>query len=408
VTSPALIHVLSLDTVGGVESLYTHFITEALSRGTAHHYTSVCGKPPHKKFLTHFEKLGYKVFLEEHIMGIRLPRLLRSLVHIRRGMVHDIVKPTLWTFWNRIEETTPPGDAAYYEHGAAWNVPVSKKRLNFLSSCSCFIANSHAASLVLREKWRVTSPITVVPNPLRPDISIIDTPKALSSSHCLRLGFIGRLVPVKGLFVALYAIKILIDRGIGASLTIAGVGQLEEAGKRYALELGISPFVFWKGCLDSVTEFYDFLDILVVPSIREPLGLVSLEAAARGVPVVAAAVDGIPEAVLDGTTGICVAPTLSLKQAKEFLLSNETLPDLVVDIQAHALLPPKVVNPSHIADAIEQLVNNASLYNQFSVNGICHARSRADFHSYFNALQNILEYTAPIAAEGEDATSTTC
>jgi glycosyltransferase involved in cell wall biosynthesis len=307
-------------------------------------------------------------------------------------MVHDIVKPTFWAFWNRIEDSPPPGEAVYYEHGAAWNVKVSKKRLNFLSHCSRYIANSHAAALILQEKWHISSPITVIENPLRPDICIVDTPKTIASSHPIRLGFIGRLVPVKGLFVALHTLKTLIDRGVDASLFVAGVGQLEQAGKQRAAELGVSSSVIWKGCVDSVTEFYDSLDVLLVPSIREPLGLVALEAAARGVPVIASSVDGLPEAVLDGKTGLCVPPTLTVTQAHDILVFDDMLPDLVVDPIARVIQAPKVVNPSHFADAVERLVNDPALYKAFSMQGLCHAKSRADFHSYFNALQNILEY----------------
>jgi glycosyltransferase involved in cell wall biosynthesis len=408
VTTPTLIHVLSLDTIGGVESLYVHFITEALSRGTGLHYTSVCGKPPHKKFLAHFEKLGYKPFLEEHIMGIRLPRILRTIVNLRRSMVEDIVKPTFWAFWNRIEEASPPGNAVYYEHGAAWNVPVSKKRMKFLSNCTAYIANSNAAATILKDKWQVKLPITVIPNPLRPDICVAESPKALSRTHPLSLGFIGRLVPVKGLFVALHTLKCLIDRGIPASLTIAGVGPVESQARHQARILGIDQYVLWKGCLECVSDFYDGIDILIVPSIREPLGLVALEASARGVPVVAAAVDGLPEAVLDGISGLCVSPSLTVLQAREMALATDPLPDLVVDAAANALLPPKILNPSHCADAIEKIINDTSLYTKLSSGGICHAKSRADFHSYFNALQNILECKQTDSTDGEDSSSPDC
>jgi glycosyltransferase involved in cell wall biosynthesis len=304
-------------------------------------------------------------------------------------------------FWNRIEESLPPGTAAYYEHGAAWNVPVSKKRLEFLSHCSHYIANSQAAAIILKEKWQVSSPITVVPNPLRPDVIITDTPKALSPSVPLRLGFIGRLVPVKGLFVALHTLKALRDRGVSATLTIAGVGPLEAIARQHSSALGISSSVTWKGCLDSVTDFYDSIDLLLVPSLREPLGLVSLEAAARGVPVIAAAVDGLPEAVLHGTTGICVSPTLMLSEAKDLVMFLDAIPDVIVNPVTKTLEPPKVSDPAHMADAIEFLLNNQDVYRLYSTNGMCHARSRADFPSYFDALSVVLEQPKSLLPEGE-------
>lgn len=388
------IHILSLDTIGGVESLYVHFITEALSRKTANHFTSVCGKPPHKNLATRFNERGYNTFLEEHIMGIRVPRLFRPLIRLRRAMVHDIVKPALWIFWNRIESSPPPGRSVYYEHGASWNVAVTQKGKKFLASCSSFIANSNAARIILKDKWDVRASTTVLPNPLRPDIPIVDSARTAPSFRPLHLGFIGRLVPAKGILVALHSLKVLRDRGVDATLSVAGVGSLEEVCKRCAKEIGVDSFVVWNGCLHDVASFYDSIDVLLVPSLREPLGLVSLEAAARGVPVIAAAVDGLPEAVLDGKTGVCLRPTLAISEARDLLIGHDRLPDLVVDPQTATLRPPMLVDPRCFADAIEHLSEDPERYEQYSSNALIHAQSRSDFHSYFNTFQNILECSA--------------
>ena len=128
-----------------------------------------------------------------------------------------------------------------------------------------------------------------------------------------------------------------------------------------------------------------------MPSIREPLGLVSLEAAARGVPVIAAAVDGLPEAVIDGKTGLCIAPTISLASAKELLPSMLGVPEVVVNPITKSLQEPKVLDPAHLADAIELLIKNPMVYSQYSINAIDYARMRSDFCSYFNSLKDIFE-----------------
>jgi glycosyltransferase involved in cell wall biosynthesis len=391
VTTPVFIHVLSLDTIGGVETLYVNFIEKALAAQDAAHVTSVCGKRPHADFATRFSAIRHEPFLEEHVMAVRLPRLLRGLVNIRRGMIQEIANPTSWVFWNRIEQSTPVGHAVYYEHGAAWNVSPTKKRTHFLQHCSRTIANSHAAVLILKEKWGVQNDVTVVPNPLRPDISFVPEARPFIRSGPLRLGFIGRLVSVKGLGVAIHTLKILRDRGIDALLSIAGIGPLEKKGRRLAELMGVASSIQWKGNVSPVANFYDAIDILLVPSIREPLGLVSLEAAARGVPAIAAAVDGIPEAVLDGTTGLCLPPTIERTAFRDLLVVPHELPEVVVNPVKKCLQEPKIVDPRDMANAAEMLINNPLVYSQFSRNAIDYAHTRSDFDSYFNSLKLLFE-----------------
>ncbi|MFN3477629.1 MAG: glycosyltransferase, partial [Candidatus Methylomirabilales bacterium] len=57
-----------------------------------------------------------------------------------------------------------------------------------------------------------------------------------------------------------------------------------------------------------IPQFLETIDLLVVPSMLEPFGIVCLEAMAAGVPVVASKVEGIQEIIEDGKTGILVPP----------------------------------------------------------------------------------------------------
>ena len=382
-----LIHVLSLDTVGGVEILYVNFLEKALEKATGAHFTSVCGKKPKKIFSDRFDSFGHKPFLEEHVWGLRLPRLFRPIARIRRSLVEGIVSPSYWVFWNRIESTPPPGAAIYYEHGGAWNVAPTKRRKAFLAHCTHIVANSEAAATILKEKWSVSQPIRVISNPLRPDLPIISAPRNAPGQK-VRLGWIGRLVSVKGIEVAFHALQILRNKGIDATLSIAGEGPLQKALQELSDRLGISPFVVWNGRQQSVTDWYDAIDLLLIPSIREPLGLVALEAAARGVPVIATDVDGLPEAVLHDRTGLCLTPTLS---PHSLLLDPRGLPETVVDPASRCLRPPLAVDPSAYADAIDLLINDPTRYTRYSTNAISHAHSRSDFTNYYTALSEVFE-----------------
>ncbi|MGI8749467.1 MAG: glycosyltransferase family 4 protein [Thermoleophilaceae bacterium] len=96
--------------------------------------------------------------------------------------------------------------------------------------------------------------------------------------------------------------------GVVAGDAVAGTNE-EQRLDALAAQLGVAGRLRRLGFRDDVDVVLGAADVLVVPSTRpEPLGLVALEAAAAGLPVVASAHGGITEAVIDGETGTLVAP----------------------------------------------------------------------------------------------------
>lgn len=99
-------------------------------------------------------------------------------------------------------------------------------------------------------------------------------------------GFLGQLNPNKGLDVLLDAAA-----EVGASVVVAGRGPLAARARAEAEHRG------WVEGAE-LERFFADIDCLVVPSVwAEPAGLVVVEAAARGVPVIASASGGLPEYV---------------------------------------------------------------------------------------------------------------
>ena len=107
------------------------------------------------------------------------------------------------------------------------------------------------------------------------------------------LGAVGRLHPQKGLEDLLEAFAGL-DRP-RALLVLAGEGALEAPLREQARRLGVAARVRFLGFQEDVPAVFPALDVLAMPSRWEGFGLGLVEATACGVPVVASAIDSLPE-----------------------------------------------------------------------------------------------------------------
>jgi glycosyltransferase involved in cell wall biosynthesis len=102
------------------------------------------------------------------------------------------------------------------------------------------------------------------------------------------VGYLGRLTDAKGVDVLLAAIE-----GTDKRLIVAGEG---ESSYVHGLKGHATGDVEWRGQID-LAAFFDEIDVLVVPSVwLEPFGLVVVEAARAGVPVLVANRPGLVEA----------------------------------------------------------------------------------------------------------------
>ena len=122
----------------------------------------------------------------------------------------------------------------------------------------------------------------------------------------------GKLVPRKGVDTLIEAMGILARRPGGAPrLVAAGIGEMREPLERRAAELGVADRIHWAGKVahDEVGWWMSAGDLFVLPSLSEGLPTVVCEAMNCGLPVVATAVDGTPEIVRDGVTGLLVPPS---------------------------------------------------------------------------------------------------
>lgn len=170
------------------------------------------------------------------------------------------------------------------------------------------------------------------------------------------VGTVGSLTPKKDQATLIHALALCdrVDR-----LIIIGDGPLREELHHLVISLGLADRVSFLGVRDDVQQLLPALDVFVLPSRHEGLGLVLLEAMAAGICCIGTSVGGIPEVIHDGLNG--------------------------------ALVPP--ADPAALAAAIDQLLGDRERCRQFAeaakatVGSFSIARAMTEVADLYDALQ---------------------
>jgi glycosyltransferase involved in cell wall biosynthesis len=130
--------------------------------------------------------------------------------------------------------------------------------------------------------------------------------KPLNAAEPLKLLFVGKIVTVKGIDLAIEALK---ASGIKATCTIVGEGDFAAAAKKLVGRLDLTGRVEFRGQLtrSETLEIYAGYDVFLYPSLHDTGGYAVIEAMGCGVPVVCLDCGGPRMAVKDGC-GIRVPP----------------------------------------------------------------------------------------------------
>ena len=131
----------------------------------------------------------------------------------------------------------------------------------------------------------------------------------------------------KGYQYLLEAAALLKQKGFQFKYRFAGEGSQREALQNLTVKLGLKEEVVFEGFVSDIPRFLSPIDVFVLPSLYEGMGVAILEAMAAAKPVVGTTVGGIPELVADGVTGFLVPPrnARALARAISRLLSDKAL-----------------------------------------------------------------------------------
>lgn len=124
--------------------------------------------------------------------------------------------------------------------------------------------------------------------------------------HAVTLGFFKDLKPEYGPLQFLEALRVVRARCGDVRAIMVGDGPLRADVENALAGPDLAGVVELYGKLPHarMPELYRRIDLCVMPSIHESFGVVALESQAMGVPVVATRVEGLPEVIRDGVTGL--------------------------------------------------------------------------------------------------------
>ncbi len=174
--------------------------------------------------------------------------------------------------------------------------------------------------------------------------------------------FAARLEPLKGAELVIEALAKMTDR---PRLVIAGQAASEFAGyadqlEDLAVELGVADEVIFLGTQkrEELARMIRGACVLLNPSYSETFGLINLEAAASGVPVIASRVGGLKESVADGVSGILLDdrnPRNWAEAIKTFTGSARTRAKYAQSAREFAEKYSWPASAKHLADVYEQI-----------------------------------------------------
>jgi glycosyltransferase involved in cell wall biosynthesis len=171
-----------------------------------------------------------------------------------------------------------------------------------MSATNLYLAGNQDGATVIGN-WGYKGKIEVMPQ-MGVDTKLF-TPQIVNTNHDeLNIGFLGRLVPEKGIDVLFAAVSQLRQQGLNCRVTICGSGTSEANLRQEAEKKQISEIVTWKGAVrheEAPNEIGQF-DVLVLPSRtidtwKEQFGHVIIEAMAMGIPVIGSSCGEIPHVI---------------------------------------------------------------------------------------------------------------
>ena len=276
----------------------------------------------------------------------------------------------------------PSNNIIFHEHGGAWTIKTKIQLKTYQANAKLakkIIVNSIATKQMLIKRFKIRQgKLDLVYYGFKdPNIK-----KNHQNKKSFKVGILARLESIKGIHNFIAASNLLKTKKI--NFFIGGDGNLEGYLKQLANQ---NNNIFFVGNVARSYNFLKKLDILVVPSIREPLGIVNIEAGLCKLPVIASNIDGIPEVIINGHSGILITPTNKISLTK--YSEQPPLPDYVVQPSTYKLIKPKELSAKILAKKILLLIKSKKLRSMYGSNLYKNVKKKFSIENYFKSIEQI-------------------
>ena len=371
-----IIHQLSLSNVGGVQRSFVLYFLHALKKNYFHHRIYSM-----HNLITNFSNL------EKHYNNIN-----KSLINKIKFIFFIFSKNYIIHFYNNLGSRSvnkllniiPSSNIIFHERGAAWNAKdedIKIYRSNAIKA-KIILTNSKASKIMLNKRFGINkSKIKVIYNGfLSKNTNYI--PKNLDRySERFSIGYAGRLDTPKGVHVLIETAKKLPEY----DFFLAGKGPLKNTLKELAKN---NRNIYFLDLLKKPLEFISKMDVVIVPSIREPLGNIIIEAGYCKKPVIATNIDGIPEIIVDGVSGLLISPEKNLSIGK--IPKNAVpIPKAVINPITRELQKPKQIDPNKLCKYIIKLEKSSLLRKKYGEKLYTTVKKKFNIENYSKKLENI-------------------
>lgn len=279
--------------------------------------------------------------------------VVRAIVHFTGARVaHFHYAVPQYGIWQQICSSVGLKLVATFHGSATLAVPQTRAATaQLLAACGAVTTVSHALQEKLLEIFPDVAPITRVVHNAVPTGLMQHVTAMQPRDRDIDILFVGNLIPIKGVDVLLRALALVEGDVDPLRVTIVGDGSEQRALHALALDLGLSETIHFIGRQerDALPELYSRTRILAVPSRIEPFGLVVLEGQICGAAVIASAVGGILEIIIDRETGMLVPPEdpVALAEGIRALLTGHGVRDALA--RGGRIRATEVFSPSAMA-----------------------------------------------------------